>query len=56
MVAGGRMFLSLIGRTSRDPTDEGFTALQWESLENSLNDLVSQVLSLLIFSVVLGLN
>ena len=56
MVGGGRMCLLLMGRTSQDPTDQGFIALHWESLENNLNDLVSQVLSLLIFSVVLGLN
>ena len=41
MVAGGRMFLLLMGRTSRDPTEQGFIGLSWESLENSLNDLVS---------------
>jgi jasmonate O-methyltransferase len=42
LVRGGRMFLVLTGRTSRDPSDQGFIAFPWVSLESSLNDLVSQ--------------
>lgn len=42
MVEGGRMFLLLTGRTSRDPSDQGFIAFGWETLESSLKDLVSQ--------------
>jgi hypothetical protein len=46
MVGGGRMFLLLTGRTSRDPNDQGFIAFGWETLESSLNDLASQVFKL----------
>jgi len=42
MVRGGRMFLLLTGRTSRDPNDQGFIAFGWETLESSLKDLASQ--------------
>lgn len=42
MVAGGRMFLLLMGRTSHNPTNQGYVAFNWESLETSLNDLVNQ--------------
>jgi jasmonate O-methyltransferase len=42
LVRGGRMFLLLLGRTSLVPSDQGFIALGWESLGNSLNDLASQ--------------
>jgi len=36
------MFLVLTGRTSRNPSDQGFVAFAWESLGSSLNDLVLQ--------------
>lgn len=42
LVSGARMLLVLIGRTSRDPTEQGFIAFAWESLGSSLNDLVSE--------------
>jgi jasmonate O-methyltransferase len=42
LVRGGRMFLVLTGRTSRNPSDQGFVAFAWESLGSSLNDLVLQ--------------
>eukprot|EP00253_Pinus_taeda_P030955 PITA_30955 len=42
LVHGGRIFLVLTGRTSRDPSDQGFIAFSWETLGSSLNDLVSQ--------------
>eukprot|EP00253_Pinus_taeda_P011249 PITA_11249 len=42
LVRGGRIFLVLMGRTSRDPSDQGFLAFPWETLGSSLNDLVSQ--------------
>ena len=48
MVTGGRMFLLLMGRMSRDPIDQGLIALTFRSLEICLNDLVSQVLSPLV--------
>eukprot|EP00253_Pinus_taeda_P012539 PITA_12539 len=41
LVHGGRMFLMLTGRTSRDPTEQGFT-FPAELFERSLYDLVSQ--------------
>jgi len=53
MVGGGRMCLILLGRTSRE---SHLIQPIWSPLESSLNDLVSQVLSLRIFSVVLRLN
>ena len=45
MVGGGRMLLLLLGRTSSHPSDQGFMAFAWESLQSTLNDLVSQVLT-----------
>lgn len=42
LVHGGRIFLVLTARTSRDPSDQGFIAFPWESLGSSFNDLVSQ--------------
>eukprot|EP00253_Pinus_taeda_P028801 PITA_28801 len=42
VVEGGRMFLVLIGRTTQDPSDQGFLAFHWEALESSLNEFVSQ--------------
>ena len=47
MVGGGRMCLVLMGRISRE---QPLIQPSWETLESSLNDLVSQVLSLPSFS------
>jgi hypothetical protein len=40
------MLLVLMGRSSREPSDQGFIARAWELLESSLNDLVSEVVLL----------
>jgi jasmonate O-methyltransferase len=42
LVSGGRMLLLVMGRKPRDPSDQGFMAFSWDSLQSVLNDLVSQ--------------
>lgn len=42
MVTGGRMLLSLMGRSSIDPTIEDGCYYQWELLANALSTLVSK--------------
>nr|XP_016502445.1 PREDICTED: jasmonate O-methyltransferase-like [Nicotiana tabacum] len=46
MVAGGRMLLSLMGRSSIDPTAEDGCYYQWELLALALSILVSKVILL----------
>lgn len=42
LVAGGRMVLLFMGRTSPAPNGQCMLSISWELLESSLNDLVSQ--------------